>query len=192
MHDVYPEKVTMEKARSGGFERQLRSVFPEATIERVETLEYGDDPGIEPGMTALRVFVNRAGRPESDEADLEVMRAFEESYSAEMRAMLNVLPPAIGWVEFIPGGPLRASRPQGPKIRTAVSGTDSETPGELTSVMTRLGPTDLAVVDTLITAGIATSRAEVLRWALGRIRQHPAYAQLQTRVHEIEEIKALF
>ncbi len=64
--------------------------------------------------------------------------------------------------------------------------------GELTPVMTRLGPADLAPVDTLITAGIATSRAEVLRWALGRIREHPAYAKIQERVHEIDELKAQF
>ena len=51
---------------------------------------------------------------------------------------------------------------------------------------------DLATVDTLITAGIATSRAEIMRWALGRIREHPAYAQLQERVHEIDELKAQF
>ncbi len=63
---------------------------------------------------------------------------------------------------------------------------------ELTPVMTRLGPSDLATVDTLITAGIANSRAEVLRWAVGRIREHPAYAQLQERVHEIDQLKAQF
>ena len=64
--------------------------------------------------------------------------------------------------------------------------------GELTSVMTRLGAEDLTTVDTLVTAGIASSRAEVLRWALGRIRVHPAYAQIQDRVHEISELKAQF
>ena len=63
---------------------------------------------------------------------------------------------------------------------------------ELTPVMTRLGPADLATVDTLITAGIANSRAEVLRWAVGRIRERPAYAQLQERVHEIDQLKAQF
>ena len=63
---------------------------------------------------------------------------------------------------------------------------------ELTPVMTRLGPADLATVDTLITAGIAGSRAEVLRWALGRIRENPAYAQLQNRVREISELKTRF
>jgi hypothetical protein len=55
-------------------------------------------------------------------------------------------------------------------------------------VMTRLGPADLATVDTLITAGIASSRAEVLRWAVGRIRENPVYAQIQDRVREINEL----
>jgi hypothetical protein len=59
-------------------------------------------------------------------------------------------------------------------------------------VMTRLGTADLAAVDTLIAAGIAGSRAEILRWAVSRIRVHPAYAQLQDRVHEISQLKAQF
>ena len=63
---------------------------------------------------------------------------------------------------------------------------------ELTPVMTRLGPADLATVDTLITAGIAGSRAEVLRWSVDRIRENPAYAQIQDRVREINELKARF
>ena len=63
---------------------------------------------------------------------------------------------------------------------------------QLTSVNTRLGLADLATVDTLITAGIASSRAEVLRWAIGRIRENPAYAQLQDRVQEINELKTKF
>ena len=56
----------------------------------------------------------------------------------------------------------------------------------------QLGPADLATVDALITAGIASSRAEVMRWAIGRIRENPAYAQVQERVREIGELKAQF
>jgi hypothetical protein len=55
--------------------------------------------------------------------------------------------------------------------------------------MARLGPADLATVDTLITAGIVNSRAEGLRWALSRLREHPAYAQLQPQTHENDELK---
>ena len=84
----------------------------------------------------------------------------------------------------------------GPALRIGGRGGRATTPDEvseeLTAVMTLLGPADLATVDTLITAGIANSRAEVLRWALGRIRENPVYARLQQRVHEINELKAQF
>ena len=54
--------------------------------------------------------------------------------------------------------------------------------------MVRLGAVDLATVDTLITAGVVNSRAEGLRWALSRLREHPAYAQLQQQAHENDEL----
>ena len=60
------------------------------------------------------------------------------------------------------------------------------------AVRTNLGPDDLATVDALITAGIASTRAEVMRWAIGRIRENPAYAQVQDRAREISELKAQF
>jgi hypothetical protein len=44
-------------------------------------------------------------------------------------------------------------------------------------------------VDALITAGIASSRAEAIRWAVGRIRENPAYDQIQERMREISELK---
>ena len=57
---------------------------------------------------------------------------------------------------------------------------------------TNLGPADLATVDALITAGIASTRAEVMRWAIGCIRENPAYAQIQDRAREISELKTQF
>jgi hypothetical protein len=38
----------------------------------------------------------------------------------------------------------------------------------------------------------ASSRAEVMRWAIGRIRENPAYAQIQEKVSEISELKDQF
>ena len=63
---------------------------------------------------------------------------------------------------------------------------------DLTPVMARLGPADLETLDTLITAGIAGNRADAVRWALTRIRERPAYAQLRAKAAEIEELKAQF
>ncbi len=55
--------------------------------------------------------------------------------------------------------------------------------------MTRgVGPVDLETLDTLIAAGFAANRAQAVRWALARIRERPAYAQLRDRAREIEEL----
>jgi Arc/MetJ-type ribon-helix-helix transcriptional regulator len=59
-------------------------------------------------------------------------------------------------------------------------------------VRANLGPADLATIDALITTGMASSRAEALRWAVGRIRENPAYAQVQDKAREISELKAQF
>jgi len=58
--------------------------------------------------------------------------------------------------------------------------------------MARLGPADLETLDTLIAVGFAANRAQAVRWALARIRERPAYAQLRDRAREIEELKSQF
>jgi len=40
--------------------------------------------------------------------------------------------------------------------------------------------------------GEGADRADAVRWALARIRERPAYTQLQQRAREIEELKAQF
>ena len=187
----------MDQTVTDRFEERLKSAFPAGAIERVQVLEYGDDPKVEPGETAVRAFIARAGRPEGEEADKETVTAFEEANRPAIRKIRDELPRFIGWIEFLPDRPSGAPRPHSlPVLSIAGRGGRARTPEEvseeLTPVMTRLGPADLATVDTLITAGIANSRAEVLRWAVGRIREHPAYAQLQERVHEIDQLKAQF
>jgi hypothetical protein len=189
----------MEQAAAGRIEEQLRSALPAGAIERVQVLEYGDDPQVEPGQTAIRISISRAGRPEGKRADEEILKAFKAANGAAVKHAVRDLPRFIQWIEFLPDRPSGASeRSHGsaPRIRIGGRGegarTPDEMPGELTPVMTRLGPADLATVDTLVTAGIANSRAEFLRWAVGRIREHPAYAQIQQRVHEIDELKAQF
>jgi hypothetical protein len=64
--------------------------------------------------------------------------------------------------------------------------------GDITAVMVRLKADELETVDTLITAGIATNRAEAIRWALTRIRERPAYEQLRAHTREIEKLKTAF
>jgi hypothetical protein len=186
----------MDKAAADRTEEQLRSAFPEGAITRVQVVHYGDDPEVEPAQTAARVFFNWVGRPEGKEASPQTVHAFVVANGAALEQLGNELPRFIAWVEFRPDHPPGAATPDGLAYRIGSrrgrAAPPDEESEELTPVMTRLGPADLATVDTLITAGIANSRAEVLRWALGRIREHPTYAQLQQRVHEIDELKAQF
>jgi hypothetical protein len=180
-----------EQTEAGRIEHLVRSAFADGEIERVAVLEYGDDPEVGPGETAVRVFINLASQPKdkSGHADLH---AFHEARLEAINKVRKELRPVAWWVEYCPAGKAIA-RPGGPAFRSLLRDEEpGDVAGELTPVMTRLGPADLATVDTLITAGIATSRAEVLRWAVARIREHPAYVQIQQRVDEISELKARF
>jgi hypothetical protein len=172
-------------------------LFPADTFTKVEVLQYGDDPGVEPGDVAIRAVLPRADRPAGREEDEQVLDAFRDAHHATIERMRDKLPRFVGWIEFHPEHPDQTDdlkrgpvmRLQNSSGRASALDTGAE---ELVSVMTRLGAADLAVVDTLITAGIASSRAEALRWAVGRIRENPAYEQLQQRVYEINELKTQF
>jgi hypothetical protein len=186
----------MAKPGTTRVEKHVRSLFPDDVISRVQVLEYGDDPAVEPGDVAVRVFLRRPDRPDNEEADEEVVGSFKEANRERLKKLHDELPRLIAWVEFQADGPDETDKPRRHVLKIGRGGRAArpldEASEELTPVMTRLGPADLAIVDTLITAGIAGSRAEVLRWAVGRIRENPAYAQIQDRVREISELKARF
>jgi len=177
-------------------EKHIRSLFPDGVISRVQVLEYGADPAVEPGDVAVRVFLHRPDRPEGEEPDEEIVGSFEKANRERLKKLNDELPRVIAWVEFQADSPDEADKRRRHVLKIGRGGRAAkpldDAAEELTPVMTRLGPADLATVDTLITAGIAGSRAEVLRWAVGRIRENPAYAQLQDRVREISELKARF
>jgi hypothetical protein len=186
----------MAKPGTTRVEKHLRSLFPDDVISRVQVLEYGDDPAVEPGDVAVRVFLPRQDRPEGEDAEEDIVGAFERANRERLKKLHDELPRLIAWVEFQADSPDETEKPRRHVLKIGRGGRAArpldEASEELTPVMTRLGPADLATVDTLITAGIAGSRAEVLRWAVGRIRENPAYAQLQNRVREISELKAQF
>jgi hypothetical protein len=177
-------------------EKDVRSVFPDGVVSRVQVLEYGDDPAVEPGDVAIRVFLPRPDPSEGEETDEEIVGSFKKANRERLKKLKDELPRFVAWLEFQPDSPGGAEQRRRHVLKIGRGGRSpkplDEAPEELTPVMTRLGPADLAAVDTLITAGIAGSRAEVLRWAVGRIRENPAYAQLQDRVREIGELKAQF
>jgi hypothetical protein len=172
-------------------EDDVKARFPGGGIERVAVLQYGDDPVVEPGELAVRVFVRAEGDlTERERVVDDFSRAFREELE-KLRHDLNEKLPEARRLEFRfgtdEGGPgIFMNRPGRSLEGRALAG------GELTPVMARLGPTDLETLDTLITAGIAGNRADAVRWALARIRERPAYAQLRAKTREIDELKQQF
>jgi hypothetical protein len=186
----------MERAALDRIERkieeEIKTRFPGGTVRRVMLLQYGDDPVVEPGELAVRVFIAPEAGPEDAERSLG---AFERDHRAaieEFRRDLSGRLPEVRRLEFLAGD--GDGNVKGPRIflRTGGGLADRAAGGDFTPVMARLGPDDLETLDALITAGIATSRADAVRWALARIRERPAYAKLRERVREIDELKAQF
>jgi hypothetical protein len=173
----------MDKARSDSLRNQLLSAFPEGTFARVDVLGYGDDPGVEPGDTAIRVFIDRAGRPEEDWDSREALHEWAEANTEGIDKLHNGLLPSIAWIEFYPDTPERQAQPARPNWGgmswLGKPPDPMENSPEFARVMTLLGPADLATVDALIVAGVVANRAEALRWAVARIREHPAQTQHQ-------------
>jgi hypothetical protein len=164
----------MEKAVTERVEQQVRTAFPSGAIARVRVLQYGDDPEVEPGQAAMRVFFDWPGRSDGKKADPKTVHAFVVANSAALDVLREELPGAIRWVEFRPEPPAGTASPQGLSYRITDRGRRAAAPDGFVPVMTRLGPADLATLDGLITAGIVNSRADGVRWAIGRLREHPA------------------
>jgi hypothetical protein len=185
------EKAALENIQKK-LEDEIRARIPSEGIERVVLLQYGDEPVVEPGELALRIYV-AAG---DDEKERErVAEDFGREYRLQLKDLreeLNKKMPEVRRLEVRFGGD-----GSGPGIFLATSGRNLEARalaggGELTPVMARLGPVDLETLDALITAGIAGNRADAVRWALARIRERPAYEQLRAKAREIEDLKAQF
>ena len=179
----------MDKAMTDRIEQQVWQAFPESAIARVQVLQYGDDPEVEPGQAAVRVIFNWPGQGEGGQASPRTVHQFCTANAAALGVLRHELPGVIGWAEFRPQGEARPARAGGLSYRIANRGRPSprEEAEDRTPVMVRLGAADLATVDTLITAGIVTSRAEGLRWALSRLREHPAHAGLQQQAGENDD-----
>jgi hypothetical protein len=175
-----------------------RNRFPGPAVQRVEVLQYGDEAEIEPGELLVRVLIEPPGgqRPDGTEADALVIQEFDHTNKEAIQSFRHDLRsvPQVAMVEFVLPGDGYPAGTLGPrmKISQAELLVVEHPDAPLVPIMARLGPADLETVDTLITAGIATSRAEAVRWALARIRERPAYARLQERAREIEGLKAQF
>ena len=177
------EKERLER----GAEAELNRQCGDGTVQKVEVLQYGDDPVIEPGQAMVQVILTPTGEdPET------TLHAFEKAHSGAIENLRKTIArtmPSIGRVQFaLPPQPGERGHPV---ISMSVGPQDRTAPGRsLTPVMARLDPLDLEVLDALITAGIVPNRAEGVRWALTRIRERPAYTQLREHIGKIDELKA--
>jgi hypothetical protein len=186
------EQAELDRIRQQ-FDQQVRSRFPGDAIERAEVLQYGDDPEVEPGQLIAQVVLHTPGDRKEREQAFKALHDGRHKAIEELRDELNKLPVNV-ILRFRAGGERAKGEPQGPFIQLLAAksgGPGGDGPG-LTPVMARLGADDLETLDTLISAGIASSRAEAVRWALARIRERPAYGQLRARTREIAELKSQF
>ena len=164
-------------------DQQVKERFPAGSIDRVELLRYGDDPSIEPGKLLVRVNVPAPAESGDDDNAIE---DWEHTHRARVRELRNELArklPEVTQLEFVMDGadgqkvPGRDARPlAGRHGRARAVRRRATDAGDGAA-----GPADLETLDTLITAGIAPTRAEAVRWALARIRDRPAYQRLPNR-----------
>jgi hypothetical protein len=187
----------MDQVALGRIEEQIGEEvskrFPGGAVQRVRVLQYGDEPMIEPGELLVRLIVEAAeGQKDQERA----LHAFEEAHEEALKRFRKDLSAELPnvWRMVV-----LTSSDTGHGPRMVLGGRRSDSlaagaaeGGDLTPVMARLGRVDLETLDALITAGIAASRAEAVRWALARIRERPAYAQLRERAREIERLKTEF
>jgi hypothetical protein len=169
---------------------QAAGCFPEGAVQEVALLQYGDDPMVEPGQLIVRLVIPAGDRADAGGAT-DALDKFKHAHQAAMERFRDAISrelPETGFIEVIAGA---GEEHQG-QLRTFIGRPLPQRGGDLTPVMARLGTTDLETLDTLITTGIAASRADAVRWALARIRERPAYPELRERARQIEELKAQF
>jgi len=187
------EEAEFERIRDQ-FVRDVGERFPDAPISRIEVLEYGDDPEVEPGQLMARLVIDvPADPPERMRAFESFHRQYGEAFHDLRRELDRLAVPVL--LQAVAGGePPGPGGAIGPRLQLFGGGPGACGPGpdggELTPVMARLSREDVATLDTLITAGVASSRADAVRWALARIRQRPAFEQLSAHAHEIESLRS--
>lgn len=183
-------------------EDEARKLFPDA-LRRVEWLQYGDEPVIEPGELLPRfIFAEPPGRGVSTGRRFqtrEAIKVFQKDGPAlkKFRHVLSGRWPEIRHIGIMfedDSGHIRGGVLQALDGEPKPGPDDGQIPvsDDFTPVMVRLRTAELDIVDTLIRAGIAANRAEAVRWALTRISERPAYAELRERTREIERLKAEF
>ena len=177
----------LDSAATDLIEQDIKGHFPEGVLDSVAVLQYGDDPAVEPGQVVVQVTVTVAAEAEGDEDPVDVFRRTHQHVIQQLQKEIPQRWPQATRFKLITGQGEGRKR-----LMMLRMPAPDEPPGDLTPVMARLGPADLETLDTLITAGFAANRAQAVRWALARIRERPAYAELRERATEIENLRSQF
>ena len=176
-------------------DQEVRARFPGTAVRRAVLLQYGDDPEIGPGDLWVRVLLDADG-PEDYE---ETLTAFDQANKTAREQFTGYLAeklPEIRLAEYTfsnnpvtrDGHGPRSSNPVGERLPDI----QEREHAEATPLVARLGPAGLETLDTLITAGIAATRAEAIRWALDRIRERPAYQRLRELRGDADKLRNEF
>ena len=175
MDQVTKERVQRELKEEAG------KLLP-GTVREVAVLEYGDDPMVEPGEVMVRVLTAEQPGAGDEPPKHEAMKQFRHEVAQRLPEVRR----------FEVKSDVIDGKQQTRFLARIDSEKDRPADGEFTPVMVRLRAPELEIIDTLINAGIAPNRAEAVRWALARISERPAYAQLRERTREIERLKTEF
>ena len=149
-------------------EAEARRLFPGA-VRRVEWLRHGDTPVIEPGELAPRfVLVEPPGTHGADVRGM--IKALQRAHAPALKQFRHEL--ARRWPEIQHLG-VTFEDGRGHRSGGVIQALEDERGPDSRGipVTVRLEPAELAALDRLITTGVAASRAEALRWALGRARE---------------------
>ena len=151
-------------------EAEARRLFPGA-VRRVEWLGHGDAPVIEPGEILPRfVLAEPAGLHGTHVK--QMIKGFQEAHKQALRQFRLEL--ARQWPQIRHLG-VTFEDDRGRRIGGMIQALDDEHRlqghDRGIPVTVRLEEAELETVDRLITTGVAASRAEALRWALGRVRE---------------------
>jgi hypothetical protein len=180
----------MDRAAKDRIQHELedhaKKLFP-GVIRRAELLEHGDDPVAEPGETLLRLVI--IVTPGEDGKLPPPPTVLNQPARKQFLHKLSQRLPEVRRIEILPE--TASGHPRG-HFTMRIHDEDRPADGDLTPVMARLRPTELEIVDTLISVGIAANRAEAIRWALARVSERPAYAQLREHTRDIERLKTEF
>jgi hypothetical protein len=177
----------LDRGTADLIEQEIKARFPEGAVDSVAVLQHGDDPAVEPGQIVVQVTVGPTVEAEGDEDPVDAFRRANQDALQQLQRDIPQRWPQANRFKI-----LNSRGEDRKRVMMLRMPAPDESKDDLTPVMVRLGQADLETVDTLITAGFAANRAQAVRWALARIRERPAYAELRERAKEIENLKSQF